>query len=69
MKTAVEKLVEVPDMAIAAKAWLACMDDGTSAEETGSILLAKCKEIADKNENAKYVVDNEDMLPKPSMWI
>lgn len=69
MKTAVEKLVEVPDMAIPAKAWLACMDDGTSAEETGSILLAKCKAIADKNENAKYVVDNEDMLPKPSMWI
>ena len=45
------------------------MNDAKQAEVTGNILLAEAEKIADKNADAKYVVDNKDMLIKPSMWI
>ena len=67
MKSAVEKLVDV--VGIPARAWLASMDDAEAAEETGAILLEACEKIADTNETAKYVIENKDMLIKPSMWI
>ena len=31
--------------------------------------MQKLKKYADTNEDAKYVVENKDMLMKPSMWI
>ena len=68
MKSAVERLAADPKFAEAAKAWLEVMDEADESEETGNRLLALCKE-ASGNEDARYVVDNADMLPKPSMWM
>ncbi len=67
LKSAAERLYDV--IGIPAKAWVASMNDAKQAEVTGSILLAEAEKIADKNADAKYVVDNKDMLIKPSMWI
>ncbi len=67
LKSAVERLVDV--VGVPAKAWLATMDDADSAKETGDILLAECEKIASTNADAQWVVDNQDMLGKPSMWI
>lgn len=67
MKSAVERIVDV--VGVPAKAWLATMDDANSADETGQLLVEACKEYADKNADAKYVIENKDMLTKPSMWI
>ena len=67
LKSAVEKLVDT--VGVPAKAWLASMDDAEAAEETGKILLAECEKLATDNADAKYVVENQDMLIKPSMWI
>ncbi len=67
LKSAVERLVDT--VGIPAKAWIASMDDAEAAEETGEILAAECEKIAASNEDAKYVLDNRDMLIKPSMWI
>ena len=67
MKSAVEKLTDT--IGVPAKAWIASMNDAKAAETTGKILLEECEKIADSNEYAKYVVDNKDMLIKPSVWI
>lgn len=67
MKSAVERLVDV--VGIPAKAWLATMDDAQHAGKTGEILAEKCAELASDNEDARYVVENKEMLLKPSMWI
>jgi len=67
LKSAVERLVDV--VGIPAKAWLASIDDADAAEETGKILVGACEAIAAENEDAQYVIDNQDMLMKPSMWI
>ena len=45
------------------------MDDAKAAEETGKILEETCTKVADENVDAKYVLENKDMLIKPSMWI
>ena len=68
MKSAVSKLVEIPKFKKAAVAWIEGMDEVEVAEEAGKTLLELCQKDKD-NEAAKYVVDNKDMLPKPSMWI
>ena len=67
LKSAAERLYDV--IGVPAKAWVASMNDAKQAEVTGNILLAEAEKIADKNADAKYVVDNNDMLIKPSMWI
>ena len=67
LKSAAERLYDV--IGEPAKAWVAAMNDAKQAEVTGDALLAAAEKIADKNEDAKYVVDNKDMLIKPSMWI
>ncbi|MCQ2551669.1 MAG: pyruvate:ferredoxin (flavodoxin) oxidoreductase, partial [Clostridia bacterium] len=70
MRTAVDKLAQVtknPELKVKANAWLATMDDAKLAEKTGKALLEACE--AEASEEAKYVVDNQDMLIKPSMWI
>ena len=67
LKSAVERLYDV--IGVPAKAWVASMNHAKQAEVTGNILLAEAEKIADKNADAKYVVDNKDMLIKPSMWI
>lgn len=45
------------------------MNAAEAAETAGKALLAACEKIADSNKDAKYVVDNKDMLIKPSVWI
>ena len=67
LKSAAERLVDV--IGVPAKAWLATMDDAESSRETGDILAAECEKIKDSNADAQFVVDNKDMLNKPSMWI
>ena len=67
LKSAAERLYDV--IGVPAKAWVVSMNDAKQAEVTGNILLAEAEKIADKNADAKYVVDNKDMLIKPSMWI
>ena len=67
LKSVAERLYDV--IGVPAKAWVASMNDAKQAEVTGNILLAEAEKIADKNADAKYVVDNKDMLIKPSMWI
>ena len=67
MKSAAERLYDV--VGEPAKAWVAAMDDAEGAEETGKILVEACEKIASENEDAQYVIDNQDMLIKPSMWI
>ncbi len=67
MKSAVERLYDA--VGVPARAWVASMDDAEAAEETGKILVEACQQIAAENEDAQYVIDNQDMLIKPSMWI
>ena len=47
----------------------ATMDEAKTSGRTGDALAEACKAFADENEDAKYVVENKDMLAKPSMWI
>ena len=67
MKSTVERLAD--KLGVPAKAWLVSMDDAKASAKTGDALVEACKAIADTDEDAKYVVDNKDMLVKPSMWI
>jgi len=70
LKSAVERLKEsAPELATDADNWLRFMDDGKASRVTGDMLLAKAKELAGTNKDAAYVVDNQDLLNKPSMWI
>lgn len=68
MKSAVTKLGENPLFTDAAQAWVNGMEDAKEAEGAGKILLQLCKSNLN-NEGAKYVVDNKDLLPKPSIWM
>ena len=67
LKSAVERLYDV--IGVPAKAWVVSMHDSKTSRTTGDILLEEAKKIADTNEDAKYVVDNADLLTRPSMWI
>ncbi|MGX8773706.1 MAG: pyruvate:ferredoxin (flavodoxin) oxidoreductase [Bacillota bacterium] len=67
MQHAVERLAEKPEFAAAAKAWLDNMENAECAGKMGDELVALCEGKDD--EDAIYVVENKDMLPKPSMWI
>ena len=67
MKTVVERLAD--SVGVPAKAWLASMDDAKASEETGEILVEECKKLMDLSPDARYVVENRNMLIKPSMWI
>jgi pyruvate-ferredoxin/flavodoxin oxidoreductase len=67
MKHAVERLAEKDEFAAAANAWLDNMECADCAGKMGEELVAVCEGKAD--EDAAYVVENKDMLPKPSMWI
>ena len=67
MKSVVERLKDT--VGVPALAWLASINDATASEETGEILVEACEKIKDTNEDSKYVIENKDMLIKPSMWI
>ena len=53
----------------AASDWLESMDDAEGSKNTGETLLAKCRELSKTDADAGYVVENSDLLTKPSMWI
>ena len=53
----------------AASDWLESMDDAEGSKSTGEALLAKCRELSKTDADAGYVVENSDLLTKPSMWI
>ena len=59
-------LLEDPALKDAAQAWLDAMDDSAKAQTAGDALLAACKGSA--KEEAKFVLENADLLPKPSFW-
>ena len=67
MKSAVERFAEAHPDKWEAKAWLATMNDAEKARLTGDNLVKACEGLDDAD--AKYIVDNQDMLIKPSMWI
>lgn len=67
LKSAAERLVDV--VGVPAKAWLASIDNADTATKTGDALVEACLPLKDTNEDAKYVIENQDMLSKPSMWI
>lgn len=68
MKSVAERLA-AGELGQTAQDWIDAMNDSTAAETTGKALLAAAEKIADKNEDAKYVVENKQMLIKPSVWI
>ncbi len=67
LKSAVEQIRD--QVGDAADKWIDCMDDGEASRAAGEELLKKCKEISGVDKNAAYVVENSDLLTKPSMWI
>lgn len=67
MKHVVERLAEKAEFADAAKAWLDNMDCSDCSGKMGEALVSLCDGKSD--EDAAYVVENKDMLQKPSMWI
>ena len=70
LKTAVEALKESDqETAAAANRWLSVMNDGTEAGAAGEALLDICKKLAETDKNAAYVVNNSDLLSKPSIWL
>lgn len=68
MKSAVTKLAENSVLKESAWAWIKGMENVDEAEEAGKKLLALCQANQDV-EGAKYVVQNYDMLSKPSIWM
>ena len=67
MKHVVERLAEKAEFADAAKAWLDNMECSDCAGKMGDALVEVCEGKDDAD--ALYVVENKDMLPRPSMWI
>lgn len=67
MKAVVERLAEKPEFKEPAKAWLENMNDSEGSQEAGDKLLEAVSRSGDSD--AAYVVENRDMLIKPSMWI
>ena len=67
LKAEVEKLAENPVFEEAANNWLYNMNNAAKAEEYGQKLVKLCEQSS--NKSAIYVVENQDMLIKPSMWI
>jgi pyruvate-ferredoxin/flavodoxin oxidoreductase len=70
MRSTVKRLGEDSKFKEAALDWIEGMDqpEAKAAEEAGRVLLELCKANQD-NDDARYVVENSDMLPKPSVWI
>ena len=50
------------------RGWLPCTT-AKPPRQPEKLLLEAAKKLADTNEDAKYVVENADLLTKPSMWI
>ncbi len=68
MKSVVEKLAINGKFETAAKEWIKGMEDSKASEIAGNRLIELCK-TETGNQDAQYVLDNADMLPKPSIWM
>ena len=68
LKSAVERLAADAKFTDAANAWLQHMDDAEKAGVMGEALVELCRDYM-VIEDAKFVIENADMLTKPSMWI
>ena len=62
----VSALTGIDALKEAAQAWLDGMNDSAKAQAAGDALLEACKGC--DQEEAKFVVENADLLPKPSFW-
>lgn len=69
MKTAVEKLLDVDETKEAARTWIENMDDGEGSKVASAALKAAAVMVADKNPDAQFILDNEELLVKPSVWV
>ncbi len=67
VKSAAERLKDV--LGDTAQAWIDNMQDAEASKTAGDALAEACGKIADTNADARFVMDNKDMLTKPSMWI
>ena len=67
MRHTVERLAAKPEFADPAQAWLDNMENPECAGKCGKALVETCK--GSMSADARYVVENADVLPKPSMWI
>lgn len=68
LKSCVERLAADERFRTAARAWLDNMDDPELSDTTGKKLVGLCEQCTVMGD-AKFVVENSDMLRKPSMWI
>ncbi|MDY5738785.1 MAG: pyruvate:ferredoxin (flavodoxin) oxidoreductase [Anaerovoracaceae bacterium] len=69
VKSAVEAFAEVAEAKEACTNWIDSMDDGDASKTASAELLNIAKAYADKNEKARFIVDNDELLVKPSVWI
>lgn len=67
LRSAAQRLADV--VGAPAKEWLDVMDDASKAGKAGDAFAAACQALAAANEDAQFVVDNKDMLGKPSVWM
>ena len=67
LRSAAQRLADV--VGAPAKEWLDVMDDASKAGKAGDAFAAACEALAATNEDAQFVVDNKDMLGKPSVWM
>lgn len=67
LKSAVSRLPD--ELKDVGNSWIAVMDDAKQSKIAGNKLLEKCQRYATTVPEAAYVVDNADLLIKPSMWI
>lgn len=67
MKSTVKRLADKKAYHEAAFEWLDSMEDSRGAEIAAKKLIEACKSSDDPD--AKFVLNNTDLLPKPSIWI
>jgi pyruvate-ferredoxin/flavodoxin oxidoreductase len=67
LSSAVERALDV--IGEPARVWLETMYDSMASKDASKKLLEACKAYTGSNEDVKYIIENQDMLVKPSMWI
>lgn len=68
LKSHIERLSSDAHFTEVARAWIENMNNSELAEQLGEELVSLCKAYT-AMEEAKYVIENADMLVKPSIWI
>lgn len=68
LKSCAERLTQDSRLKESAIAWLDNMEDAELSEKMGKKLVDACSAFND-SEDIKYLIENQDMLAKLSMWI